>query len=459
MPSPKDPKEPTSAKASAGEEDKVAAAYENISKKLESLRSGEEVEDEEDGDEAAERRSDESKSDEELEEWKGPKPMKNPEIPEGEDEDDMELRRVKLKNLEGEEDQESDEAAERRRDEENDEEEDDDDDEVSKEGKVSRVSDGEELEENDKKPKREWEPKENDPLDEEEEDSDEAAERRSDEKIDDDEEEEEDAELPIHKTPAEDEEAVISSRTKFSDVENEAEIPVKRDPQPDTLDDLADESASAKVSSDEEDDYFIPNLKGSGQRAGSMEYNTPIERESYGESYQKSSMDNDPNNYFSQHSQPQPAKRANKFHLLILVAIGVVVIGFTVYILKGGFGDISLTSQPSPSPSPVESPSPTPTPTPEPERSQYKIRVLNGSGKTGLAASVSAKLKELGYQVDKTGNATNSAFTQTVVRVKTENEPLIPQIVKDLLPDFDASGTTGLKDDDTVDIEIILGAK
>ena len=222
---------------------------------------------------------------------------------------------------------------------------------------------------------------------------------------------------------------------------------------------MTDESVPARASTDDEEDYFIPNLKGTGQRHSNMGYNTPIEREDSGESY-KSSMDtNDPNNFFSQHNQPQPPKRASKFHLLILVIIGIVVIGFTVYILKGGFGELSLTAKPSPSPSPVESPSPTPTPTPEPNRSQYKLRVLNGSGKTGLAASVSAKLKDLGYQTEKTGNATNSAFTQTIVRVKPALESFIPQIVKDLAPDFDAAGNTSLKDTDAVDIEIILGAR
>jgi hypothetical protein len=169
---------------------------------------------------------------------------------------------------------------------------------------------------------------------------------------------------------------------------------------------------------------------------------------------------NDPNNFFSQHSQNQPVKRANKFHLLILVLIGIAVIGFTVYILKGGFGEIGLSGQPSPSPSPVEqSPSPTPTPTPEPDRAQYKVRILNGSGKTGLAKTVSDKLKELGYQIDKTGNATNSAFTQTIVRVKAEDESVIAQIIKDLAPEFEASGNTSLKDNDAADIEVILGAK
>lgn len=430
MADPKDPKE----------DDKVAAAYENISKKLESLRNGKEIDDEDDGSgEAAKQRSDGDDSEDELEEWKGPKPMKNPDIPEDE-EDEMDIRRVKLENSENEKEEDSED------------EEDDDSGEATK-----QRSDGDDIPEekevdgDESEPAKKWKPDEEDPLGEED--------------LDEESKESKDSEESEDKL---EEEAEVAKDPDSEDLEKDAgeDVPERKTAQPDSLDDLTEGEIEEQTSKDsDEDDYFIPNLKGTGQRINN-EYNKPIERERSSESYQKSSMDNqnfssnnDPGNFFSQHSQTQTPKRASKFHLLILVIIGIVVIGFTVYILKGGFGDLSLTTKPSPSPSPVESASPTPTPTPEPERSKFKVRVLNGSGKTGLAASVSAKLKELGYQVDKTGNATNSAFTQTVVRVKTEVESFIPQIVKDLLPDFDAAGNTSLKDDDAVDIEIILGAK
>jgi hypothetical protein len=392
------------------EEDKVAAAYENISRKLESIRNGKEPEDEEEeGGEVAKRRSDEEGEEVELEKWKGPKGVTHStgsgQASEEEDGDEeTQLRRIKLKNLESEKDDEEDE-------------EEDDDDEVDEDEKAK------DADEEESKPEKKWEPVKDDPLDEE-------------------------PAIQRGKESAESKELASLSGRSGAEDENESEIglPKERTPQPDTLDDLAEE------------DYSIPNLKGSRQGGYNIGYNTPSQKSNM-ENMQNISASNDPNIFFSSHNQSSPPKRANKFHLLILVIIGIFVIGFTVYILKGGFGQIGKTLSPSPSPSEQASPSPTPTPTPEPERSKYKVRVLNGSGKTGLAKTLSEKLKELGYQIDKTGNATNSAFTQTLIRVKPANESFIPQVVKDLAPDYDGAGNTSLEDDDKVDIEIILGAK
>lgn len=407
------------------EEDKVAAAYENISKKLESLRSGKNPDDSDDPKEQEESKDD---MEEELEEWKGPKGKSEDDVEEEDEED--EIRKVRLKNLERvEEDLKV---------------KDDDDSEDSKESgepedsDESKVNDGDKKEEVgqvDKEPKKNWKPKENDPLDEESESGE------------------------SEKSEDSDESEILSS-----------DAPISKKSDPSELDDLTEEGAASKISEDtdaieekEEDEYIIPNLKASRQTGSDMAYNTPTPRESYAQSLNPSKErfmeGNDPTNFFSQHQQERPVKRANKFHLLILVIIGIAVIGFTIYILKGGFGEISFTTTPSPSPSPVESPSPIPTPSPEPDRAKFKVRILNGSGKTGLAKTVSDKLKGLGYQIDKTGNATNSAFLQTVVRTKSSAESFIPQIVKDLSPEFDAAGNTSLKDSDTVDIEVILGAK
>jgi hypothetical protein len=429
------------------EEDKVEAAYENISKKLESIRNGK-TPHEDDEPSEGENESPKEIEDVELEEWKGPrKPDLTEKEGDDEEEEDVELRKVKLKNLNREDDEEEEEEKDLDGDEEDDE-----------KPVIGRREAQEE---------KGWEPEENDPLDEEggedeEEEKDDSKEKEAVEQEENEEEIEnvrEPEEESNIRRPSESFESEV--RSGFSEVEEEGVQ--RRQPQPDSLDDLTEDRPVR--GSQDEDDYFIPSLKPTGQRGVDSGINA--ERESFGSSYgQRSSMDNmqgssnDPNNFFSQHSQNQPVKRANKFHLLILVLIGIAVIGFTVYILKGGFGEIGLSGQPSPSPSPVEqSPSPTPTPTPEPDRAQYKVRILNGSGKTGLAKTVSDKLKELGYQIDKTGNATNSAFTQTIVRVKAEDESVIAQIIKDLAPEFEASGNTSLKDNDAADIEVILGAK
>lgn len=445
------------------EEDKVAAAYENISKKLENLRNGGDLD--EDFDETGkENKKVVDEDDAELAEWKGPKPMENEE---DDNDDSGEIRRVNLKNP-THEDNGTDKAKDE--DDQEDDDKDDDKEDVKEEDKEPQApSQHEEL----KKPEKEWEPVENDPLDKDEDDQededDDKKEEEKDRLEDADEGDTEEKTGPEEKAEKPDEfsRRKEANETKFYENESEMDFTKKKDPQPDTLDDLT-EDAGGQASGEPEDDYNIPNLKGSRQEGSNIGYNAFSQSEPFARGYQdNSNMENmqttpggsDPNNFFSQHSQSQAPKRANKFHLLILVVIGIAVIGFTVYILKGGFGQISMNSQPSPSPSAQESASPTPTPTPEPARSELKVRVLNGSGKTGLAKTVSDKLSGLGYQVDKTGNATNSAFTQTIVRVKTEKESFIAQLVKDLLPEFDATGNTSLKDTDDVDVEIILGAK
>ena len=146
----------------------------------------------------------------------------------------------------------------------------------------------------------------------------------------------------------------------------------------------------------------------------------------------------------------------------VIVALALVVlliIGGAAYFLRGQLSG----SKPSPSPSSeseIESPLFEPSSSPESsiDRSDYKIRVLNGTKTAGLAASVSAKLKELGYEIEKTGNATNSAFTKTIIRVKKDIDDLLQQLIKDISADFKAEKGIDLKESDAADAEIILGA-
>lgn len=436
------------------EEDAVAAAYENISKRLESIRSGKVTEDDS---EDADGKEEQSKEEPELEEWKGPKPPAKAEEPE-EEEKEHDLRKVDLKNLEDEDSVKED---------------DDDQDEEDEE---------------DSKPasKKEWEPEDGDPLDEEEdkeepeESEEETAVEKEDVEAEDEEKpirkeispDEEEADLggPVREEDSEEPESLHSEVRSRRDISEPADLPEDADQSsrrgPDTLDDLTDENAmQRRPAAEEEDDYSIPSLKGSGQRPGDMGYNATSSRESFGQSYSpRGNMDgNDPNNFFSQH-QPQPAKRANKFHLLILVVIGVAVIGFTVYVLKGGFGDIQIGgTQPSPSPSATATPEPTPTPTPEPEvdRGAFTVKVLNGTSTSGLAGKVRDKVKELGYKTATPGNAADSDVAQTEIRVKegTESAALFERLKLDLAPDYDAIKGEDLDDKAAHDAEVIIGAK
>jgi hypothetical protein len=434
------------------EEDAVAAAYENISKKLDSIRNGKAEESDEQKE--SEESGVEDLQEPELEEWKGPK---KPTLKDVEpEEEEADIPKVKLHNLEDPKEEESEEPNEV---------------EVPRVSKVPRVPQGE----------KEWEPKENDPLDEEDGGEEtEAAEDELEKEVPEEKMKKLDGELDSEEDSAdvknEDEMEEDNSKNlrtavpepDLDEVESRVEMSETKEPQPDTLDDLAEVRGGRPMAggSEDEDEYYIPSLKTPRQEGSNLSYNTHPQREGIGQSYSPkgSNMDgNDPNNYFSQHQQPQASKRANKFHLLVLVIIGIAVIGFTVYILKGGFGEISMTTEPSPSPSAsaVATPEPFPSPKTEIDRSKFTIRVLNGTKITGLAGTVNDKLKELGYETANPGNATNSAFTQTVVRVKegTEAASLLQRLIEDLAPDYQAVEGTVLDKSTIHDAEVIIGKK
>lgn len=454
------------------DDDQVAAAYENISKRLESIRNGKSTDDSDESKESDESEV-EAKEEPELEEWKGPRPPKK-------ESEEHNLKKVNLKNLEDEED-EIDPL--------------DDVDEVSKDGKVSK---GEEIED-EEEVKKEWEPKENDPLDEEEE----GVKGRGGEDAKGDEEGLEESNESEDKEPEERESESLHSEMRRPVESGPADMPEDRDrvarkdaeseretlPEPDTLDDLAAESPFGRKEedsdegakdrgdedelpyhkdSDEEDEYSIPNLKGPRQDPAHMGYNANPQRESVGQSYSPkgSYMEgNDPNNFFSNHPG-QPPKRANKFHLLVLVVIGIAVIGFTVYVLKGGVGGINLGTSTEASPSPssaTATPEATPTPTPQPEveRGNFTVRVLNGTSTSGLAKTVSDKLKEAGYKTAAPGNAEDSDVAQTEVRLKegTQSAALFERLKLDLAPDYEAIKGENLDSKSKNDAEVIVGAK
>jgi hypothetical protein len=232
--------------------------------------------------------------------------------------------------------------------------------------------------------------------------------------------------------------------------------------QPDTLDDLASQP-EIDTQESRSSSLEAPTQPPEFEEAPIRQIRPQPRQDYYGE--QPGFGQRKPDDRFRQSDQDSfgrgGRRRASIWQLLVLALIGLGVIGGTVYFLKYQFRD-----EAAPSPSPVmetQTPIPTATPTPAPQvdRSKYKVRVLNGTTKTGMAASVSGKLKDLGYQLERTGNATNSAFERTVVRVKegSQSASLIETLIKDLLPDFDATGTPTLRSNEVADIEVILGVR
>lgn len=150
--------------------------------------------------------------------------------------------------------------------------------------------------------------------------------------------------------------------------------------------------------------------------------------------------------------------------LIFLIIIGAVVFAFFRGI--GPFESISPftkgSASPTPTPSPIAVSSPTTqeSPAADLDRSEVSVRVLNGSGVTGKAASVRDFLEELGWTVDSIGNADGSDFESTEVRFKADSSDFADLIVEDLSSDYDASTSSdSLEASDSADIEVIVGTK
>lgn len=203
-------------------------------------------------------------------------------------------------------------------------------------------------------------------------------------------------------------------------------------PAPESLDDLEDEQDSS-----------IPNIRHSGMSMDTgRQYSVPS---------QISYNDNSSNR----------SSGISKMTFLIVGLVILILTGGGLFVLRDRL--LGEEEKADESETVIFTKSPTPEPSPSPllslDRSKYKIRILNGTTTAGLAASASARLKELGYQIERIGNATNSSFPRTLVRVRGDKSNIVEQLVRDLSPDFDASQGAELKNSDTADGEIILGAK
>lgn len=148
--------------------------------------------------------------------------------------------------------------------------------------------------------------------------------------------------------------------------------------------------------------------------------------------------------------------------VLVGLFLSIALILFGGFIIIGQ-SQVNLPFMTSPSPTPTITPSPTVTPTPtiDPtlKRDNLKLKVLNGTDKTGFAKETSEKLKEKGYKSVDVGNADRDDYAGTVIRIKDDKKNYLTLLVTDLITDFDTSTVESLPSDSAHDVEIILGKK
>lgn len=146
-------------------------------------------------------------------------------------------------------------------------------------------------------------------------------------------------------------------------------------------------------------------------------------------------------------------KSKSKVIFLILGIIILTVAGFLVLNQKN-VKNIATGAAQTPASVPTEEP--TPTPKPALIRSDWTFEVLNGSGKTGLAKSISLSLKDLGYETVKIGNADKSS-AKTQILVKKELLEKIELVIADLKDVIKIATISGELEDSTASARIIIG--
>lgn len=107
---------------------------------------------------------------------------------------------------------------------------------------------------------------------------------------------------------------------------------------------------------------------------------------------------------------------------------------------------------------------PTPVVTVEPAKAvdltKYEIEILNGSGVTGEASSQKASLESAGFIISSIGNASNSDYTDTVIKAKAEvDKAFISKLKSALESSFTVGETEALADTSSVPVVVILGTK
>jgi hypothetical protein len=139
----------------------------------------------------------------------------------------------------------------------------------------------------------------------------------------------------------------------------------------------------------------------------------------------------------------------------VLVAVGVVV-GLVVMAKAFPIGASRnvVGAPPAASPTPRPSPSPSPTSTRSPLVKGLHVQILNGTTKTGLAASETQQLASAGYSMKPPGDAATT--TKTTVYYASTSRPDAEHLRDTYFPGgrVKAAPTTFPRD---VDVTVVLG--
>jgi len=172
-----------------------------------------------------------------------------------------------------------------------------------------------------------------------------------------------------------------------------------------------------------------------------------------------------------------PPKKSLKLRYLIFLILVFAAVSFgyffrtqisdMIFSKPGSSNDSTTQATQSSSPKPKEA-----TPSSQKESSSsaevekkspvvnkknYKIRILNGSGKTGAALEAKSFLESKGYLVISTANADNFNYTTGQIRVKKSKQLISSPLTKDLKQRYSISVGSVLSENEPYDVLITIG--
>ncbi len=168
-------------------------------------------------------------------------------------------------------------------------------------------------------------------------------------------------------------------------------------------------------------------------------------------------------------TEPEKEEKTNKessFNVLWILIPGMLLLGLLIggiFAYVFGIQKIADTNKTDSSQTqeviaePSISPTLKPTASPSASLSQYKIKILNGSGIKGEAGKVQTLIETAGFSVLSTGNALTYDYTKTEITVKTGiDRDFIIALEKTLKKDYQLEATKTVSSQ-TNDITVIVG--
>lgn len=155
--------------------------------------------------------------------------------------------------------------------------------------------------------------------------------------------------------------------------------------------------------------------------------------------------------------EPVISNRHLKLYFIIGGVLAAMVVAGGIALSQRAFREQRQLLQSPAAVIPTAITTPSPTPTPVLNRSDLTIRVLNGSGKRGVAGELAKYLEGLGYSVSLTGNTNIQSGSK--LRLKSGIEIYREVLTSDLEPKLEAASGAALPDKDIVGGEIIIGTE